>query len=241
MKPTIMPDPAKLELHDDVAVITMDDGKANALSPAMIASLAAALDHAERSAKAVVLRGRAGRFCAGFDLKIMASGAGAATELVKSGADLLIRLYEHPQPVVAACTGHAMAGGALLLLCSDIRLGASGDFKIGLNEVAIGMPMPVFASELARERLDRRALVAATVGATIYDPEGAVEAGYLDRVVAAEALGDLATSEARRLAKLPANAYASTKRSLRAPFVAHVRATLEEDLTRVMQDMHAGG
>ncbi len=235
----IMPDPALLELQDDVAIITMDDGKANALSPPMIASLASALDRAEKTAKAVVLRGRAGRFCAGFDLKIMGSGAGAATELVKSGAELLIRIYEHPQPVVAACTGHAMAGGALLLLCSDIRLGVEGDFKIGLNEVAIGMPMPVFASELARERLDRRALVAATAGATIYDPERAVEVGYLDRVVAAESLDGLATREALRLARLPAGAYASTKRSLRAPFVAHVRATLEEDLTRVMQDMQA--
>ncbi len=231
--------PATLELDGDVAVITMDDGKANALSPAMITSLAEALDRAETAATSVVLKGRPGRFCAGFDLKIMGSGPGAATELVKSGADLLIRLYEHPQPVVAACTGHAMAGGALLLLASDVRLGVEGDFKIGLNEVAIGMPMPVFASELARERLDRRALVAATVGATIYDPPSAVEVGYLDRVVTAEALHALATSEAQRLAQLPASAYASTKRSVRAPLIAHVRATLEEDLARVTRDMRA--
>ena len=84
-----------------------------------------------------------------------------------------------------ACTGHALAGGALVVLTGDYRIGASGEFKIGLNEVTIGMPVPVLAMELARDRLATSELVRATLLAQIYNPEGAVRAGYLDAVVAA--------------------------------------------------------
>ncbi|MEM9070930.1 MAG: crotonase/enoyl-CoA hydratase family protein [Myxococcota bacterium] len=231
-----MTQPVRYVLQDRVAVISIDDGKANALSPAVLTGLAEALDWAESNANAVVIAGRKGRFCAGFDLKLMTSGPKAAGELVKSGAELLMRLYEHPQPVVIACTGHAMAGGAVMLLCADVRIGASGDFKIGLNEVAIGMPMPVFVSELARERLERRALVLATLGASIVDPATAAEIGFLDRVVDEEEVRDAAFAEAARLAKLPKAAYASTKRSIRSPVIAHIRATFEDDLARVIQD-----
>ena len=235
-----MSSPVSFEKEGDVAFITMDDGKANALNPTMLTALGAALDRAREEAKAVVLAGREGRFCAGFDLKIMMQGPKAATDLVSTGAEVMIQLYEHPQPVVAACTGHAMAGGALLLLASDVRLAAAGEFKIGLNEVAIGLPLPVFASELARERLRRNAFVKATLLAHVFDPESAADVGYVDRVVAPAELRATAIAEAARLAQLPANAYASTKRSLRAPLVAHVRATHEDDLARVRRDMGMG-
>lgn len=228
------------EKEGDVAIITMDDGKANALNPAMLTALGGALDRAREEAKAVVLSGREGRFCAGFDLKIMMQGPKAATDLVSTGAEVMIQLYEHPQPVVAACTGHAMAGGALLLLTSDVRIGAAGDFKIGLNEVAIGLPLPVFASELAHERLRRDAFIEATLLARVFDPESAAEVGYLDRVVPPGDLRAAAITEASRLGKHPAKAYASTKRSLRAPLIAHVRATHEDDLKRVARDMGMG-
>lgn len=235
-----MSSPISFEKEGDVAVITMDDGKANALNPTMLTALGAALDRAREEAKAVVLAGREGRFCAGFDLKIMMQGPQAATELVSTGAEVMIQLYEHPQPVVAACTGHAMAGGALLLLCSDVRIAGAGEFKIGLNEVAIGLPLPVFASELAHERLARNAYLEATLLARVFDPDSAAEVGYLDRVVPYAELRNAAIAEAARLGALPGKAYASTKRSLRAPLIAHVRATHEEDLKRVARDMGMG-
>ena len=219
--------------RDDVAIIRMDDGKANALSPAMLTGLAEGLELAASRARAVVLTGRAGRFSAGFDLKIMTSGAEAARALVTAGCETVLRLYEHPQPVVVAATGHAIAGGAVLLLAADLRLGAKGAYQCWLNEVAIGLPMPLFVSELARERLARERLVQATLLASPFTPEQAVSVGFLDGLVDEETLLDEACAAAAKLAELPARAYAVTKRSLREVLVNEVRATLNDDLDRV--------
>src|ERR1700729_932081 len=125
---------AHYRLEGATAHIQMDDGKANALSQAMIDELVDALTRAEKEASAVVLAGRPDRFCAGFDLKVMMSSPEAAKTLLRTGADLLMRLNGSPLPIVAACTGHALAGGALVLLTADVRFGSAGAFRIGLNE-----------------------------------------------------------------------------------------------------------
>lgn len=217
------------EVRDTVAVITMDDGKVNALSHAMIEAIQGALDRAEKEAKAVLLVGRAGKFSAGFDLKTMMSGVEGAKGLLAAGSEMYLRIYAYPKPVVAACTGHAMAGGALLLLASDTRIGAAGGFKIGLNEVAISMPLPILGQALARDRLDPRRLTEAAVQARIYDPEGARDVGYLDEVVEPDALLERAHAEAKRLGALPAAAYARTKFALRERTIAYIRETAEAD------------
>ncbi|MCC6668742.1 MAG: crotonase/enoyl-CoA hydratase family protein [Polyangiaceae bacterium] len=222
--------PATLELSDEVAIVRMDDGKANALGPAMLDALDAAFDRAEREAKAVVLAGRPGRFCAGFDLKHMMAGPESARALVTRGADVLLRMYAHPQPVVVACTGHALAGGALVVLCGDVRLGTAGEFKLGLNEVAIGLPLPILAIELARDRLDPRHLTEATLLARQFDPEAARDAGYLDHVVPADQLLPRALEEARRLAGLGSVPFAASKRALRRDTIRHIRDTLDENI-----------
>ena len=165
-----MTEPVSYQLDNKVAVIQMDDGKANALSKGMIEGLLAALARAEQEASAVVLAGRAERFCAGFDLRVMMSGPEAATELLRAGSDLLMNLYGATIPLVIACTGHALAGGALVVLTGDFRVGAAGAFKLGLNEVSIGLPVPVLAMELARDRLLPTELPHATLGARIYLP-----------------------------------------------------------------------
>jgi enoyl-CoA hydratase len=85
--------------------------------------------------------------------------------MVEAGAELLLKIYMHPQPVIIGCTGHAVAAGALLLLTGDYRIGISGDFKIGLNETSIGLSLPTFGLELARDRLDGRYLNRANMGA----------------------------------------------------------------------------
>ena len=218
------------DVRDGVAVITLDDGKANALSHDAITALDEALDKAEAEADAVALFGREGKFSAGFDLGVMRAGPAAARDLVTAGAELFLRQLEFPLPIVTACTGHALAAGALLLLASDLRVAARGDFKIGLNEVAIGMGLPLFAVEMARHRLSRRHFVQATSQARIYDPDTAVDAGYVDQAVSADELENAARAEATRLAQAPQPAFRHTKRSLHAGLVAHVRATLEEDM-----------
>jgi enoyl-CoA hydratase len=221
------------QLEGTTAVVQMDDGKANALSEAMIAQLGEALARAEKEANAVVLAGRSDRFCAGFDLKVMMSSPEAATALVRSGADLLMRLYGTPLPLVAACTGHAVAGGALVLLTSDVRIGAAGAFRIGLNEVAIGLPVPRLAMELARNRLATTELGRATLGAQIYAPEEAARAGFLDEVVAASEVVARARKEAARLGAYSRMAYRGTKRRLRRATIEHILSSLEEDMRAV--------
>ena len=144
-----------------------------------------------------------------------------------------MRLYELPVPLVVACTGHALAAGALLLATGDVRLGARGAFKLGLNEVANGMPVPIFAHELARARLDPRELEAAVLQARIYDPESAARAGWLDAVLEPEDLLDKALGESARLGALPRAAYAASKRSVRRRLVDHVRSTLDANLAEL--------
>src|SRR4051812_42621514 len=100
----------------------MDDGKANALSAEMIDALLSALERAEREASAMILTGRPDRFCAGFDLRVMMSGPAAAAELLRRGADLLMKLYGATIPLIVACSGHALAGGALVVLTGDYRI-----------------------------------------------------------------------------------------------------------------------
>ena len=224
------------EEHGKVAVLTMDDGKANSVSAAMIEALDAAFERARTEARAVVLAGRPGKFSAGFDLRVMMSGPAAVRGLVVAGGEMLMRLYEHPQPVVIACTGHALAAGVLLVAIGDTRIGISGDFKIGLPEVKNSMPVPIFAHELARDRLDPRELTAAVLHARVYDPDGACRAGWLDRVVAPEELEEQALAEAKRLARFSPQAYAMTKRSFRQATITHVRDTIRANL-----DMLTGG
>lgn len=217
----------------DVALVTMDDGKANALSHAMLDSLDEQLDRAEKEAKALVLAGREGKFCAGFDLKTMMAGPESAAGILTKGGELLLRLYTFPIPVVAACTGHALAGGALMLLCCDVRIGVPGSFKIGLNETQIGLPLPLLGRELARDRLSRRHLTQATVMARIYDPETACDAGYLDRL--AESAVDEAVKEATGLGGLSLPAVGATKKALRAATVATIREGHEADMAELLK------
>ena len=224
--------PVTTTIEDGVAVLRFDDGKANVLSFAAIDSFSAALDRAEAEAQAVCIVGRAGKLCAGFDLSVMGAGPDAARDLVARGGQLLMRIYQHPQPVVVAVTGHALAAGALLVLSCDVRIGADVPAKIGLNETSIGMPLPLFAIALAEDRLATTAVVPATLGAQIYDPRGAVEVGYLDRVVPLETAADDSIAEARRLGAYSSRAYAQTKQVLRAGTLQRVREGGAADLAR---------
>ncbi|MEP7124858.1 MAG: crotonase/enoyl-CoA hydratase family protein [Byssovorax sp.] len=221
-------------LEGTTAIVTMDDGKANALSDVMIPSLLAALTRAEKEAAAMILVGREGRFCAGFDLRVMMSGPDAAKALLGRGSELLMRLYGCSVPLVIACTGHALAGGALVLLTGDVRLGAAGAFRIGLNEVSIGMPVPVLAMELARDRLVPTELPRATLMAQIYAPDDAAKAGYLDAVVPATDVLARAKEEATRLGALSRTAFAATKTRLRGKTIKHIQDTLEDDMKSLL-------
>lgn len=227
----------RVEVADDVAVVTMDDGKANAVGHDMVGGLHAALDLAEDDAKAVVLAGREGKFCAGFDLGVMAGDdAGAARDLLEAGAMICHRLFLHPQPVVAAATGHALALGAIMLMSCDVRYGVDGPFKLGTNEVAIGMPLPRFGVTLARERLSKRHLQAAVHHARVYNPSEAVDAGYLDQLVPAEDLVPTAVAYAASMAQtLHPEAFRRTRAHMRDQVASDFLVGLAADLDEVSQ------
>ncbi|WP_417518147.1 crotonase/enoyl-CoA hydratase family protein [Minwuia sp.] len=216
-----------LELKDGIALVTMDDGKANAVSEALLDALEPVLDEAEQKADAVILAGRPGKFCAGFDLKSLQGGdAEAAQRLIRRGGQMVHRLFSYPKPLVAAATGHGMALGALWLLACDSRIGARGAYKFGLNETAIGMVLPTFGLELARMRIPVSLHTEAVIQARIYDPAGAIAAGYLDQVVDEVAVMDVAMEAARELAKLPGGAYAQTKLNIRKPALDVIEKSL---------------
>lgn len=221
--------PASLEIRNDIAFITMDDGKANAINPPMLAALNACLDEAEARAKAIVLTGRPDRFSAGFDLKLMASMApDGVRDLVNGGGRLALRLFQFKLPVVAACNGHGIAMGCFMLLSSDIRVGARGPYKLGANETAINMVLPVFAYELLRARISPRHITHAAINGNLYDPDGAVEAGFLDEVQAPEALLARATEIAAGLCAVSGTAFANNKKLIRKPTLEAIAASLKD-------------
>ena len=214
-----------VEQRGKVLVATMDDGKANAMSPSLIAEVRAALDRAESDdgIGALVIAGRPGRFSGGFDLSVMQSGGPEAVgQMVAAGGSLVAAAYGASIPVVGACTGHAVAAGALLLLGCDRRVGPDAEVKIGLNEVAIGLVLPDWALAIAGERLSRRHLQSSVVNARLYDGSGAVDAGFLDVAVEPDGVIEAAVAEAEVLAELDPKAYAATVEAVRAPVLARM-------------------
>jgi enoyl-CoA hydratase/carnithine racemase len=209
---------------EQVATITLDDGKVNALSVDLLAELAGRLDQAEAEAGAVVLTGRQETLSAGFDLRCEPEGW---PEMLEAGARVAERMLCFPRPLVAACNGNAVAMGAFLLLAADHRIGAEGAFRIGLNEVAIGLTMPWFGLALARHRLVAPAFDRCTVTGVMLDPDAARDAGFLDAVVPPSELMDTAYASAQQLLALNADAHRATKLRARERALAELRDGIE--------------
>jgi enoyl-CoA hydratase len=220
------------ELDGRIATITMDDGKVNAFSIPMLRAVHAAFDRAEQDGAVALLTGRESYFSAGFDLKVFGGGeVDRVVEMLRLGATLAERILAFPAPVVVACNGHAVAAGSFLLLAADLRIGTEGPFRIGLNEVRIGLTMPWFAIELARQRLQPAAFSRAVVNATMYGPDEAASAGFLDRVVEGSELRGASLEGAAELAELDAAAHTATKLRARGGALAAVRSAIETELS----------
>ena len=218
---------------DRVASITLDDGKVNALSIPMLREIHAALDQAEADGAVVALGGREGYLSAGFDLRVFREDPENLPEMLRLGATLCERLLSFPTPVVVACSGHAIAAGSFLLLAADARIGVEGPFKIGLNEVRIGLTMPLFVVELARHRLAPAHFDRAVISAVMYEPGDAVTAGFLDRVVAPADLAEARAAMTEELAGLNPEAHAATKLRARGAALTALRAAIEAEFPPV--------
>lgn len=221
------------ELKDGVARIVLDDGKVNVMSTAMLGGIEAAFERAEREAGIVVLRSaRPGIFSAGFDLKVFAAGdAAKSLDMVRAGAELALRLMSFPHPIIGVLEGHAFPMGTFLLLACDIRLGARGPHRMGLNEVAIGIAPPTFAIELARSRLHPAWMSRTVTLGEMYEPEEALAAGFLDRVVAPEAIETTLEEIIAGLRVIHKPSHATAKKRLRQPAMDAMRIAIDRELT----------
>jgi enoyl-CoA hydratase len=219
------------ELCGTFSTVVMDDGGMNVLSVAMLDALNAALDRAQADGTAVVLAGREGVFSAGFDLAVFKRAKEEQIRMLTAGARTAERLLAFPAPVVAACGGHAIAMGAFLLLAADIRLGVSnGPFKIAVNEVAIGLTVPRFATEICRQRLAPAYFNRAVITAEHYDPQAAVAAGFLDELAPGAGLFAKARDTALALAKLDRKSLVATKLRAREGTLGALRHAIDADI-----------
>ena len=210
---------------EGVSRIVMDDGKANAMGFKMFAELEVALERAVASSAVIILTGRPGLLSAGFDLKVIQGGTEQEkSELVSKGISILMRLFGLENPVVVASSGHAVALGGFFMLVGDYRIGVKGDYKIGLNETAIGLSLPMFGLELVKNRLNSRYITRSAINAELFSPHQAVEAGFLDAVVAEESLLEEANLVAKQLNALDRSAFKKTKASLRQGLIEKVLA-----------------
>lgn len=216
--------------EENYAVISIQNGKANAISHEVIEGIHACLDEAEKHQKVFILTGSSGIFSAGFDLKVMMKSPESAKELVTKGSELSLRMLSFPTPIIIACNGHAIAKGAFLLLSADYRIGVEGDFKIGLNEVMIGMTMHHAGIAIAKARLSEVYLNRSINNSEIYTPKEAVNAGFLDAIVPESELISVAISVALQMSKINFKAHAATKLKVRKEHLETIEKAIKLDL-----------
>jgi enoyl-CoA hydratase len=228
------------ELTDGVLRLTLDDGKANAINGDLLAQLTAAADEAEHAGAALLIEGRTGVFSGGLDLKrLPALEPEALREVLLQFGRVMTRLFTFPRPVVVASTGHAIAGGAILLFTGDVRIGARGPFKVGLNETAIGLRLPRFTVEMARAQLVPSAWFSAIVAAELYSPSDGEARGFYTELADPEALRTTAMARARALALLPPDAFRENKLHLRGPKSRAAMEVYPRELDEFMRSIGA--
>jgi enoyl-CoA hydratase len=232
-----MSDILTYDLKDGVATVVMDDGNANSMSITMLDELHKAFDQASKDKAVVILTGREDVFSSGFDLNVFGQGAEKVLKMLTLGAELAEKVLSFPLPVITACNGHALPMGAFLMLSADRRICTEGNYKIGLNEVAIGLTVPYFAIEIARQRLTPSEFNRSVITSYIYTPHEAVMAGFSDQVVSVGKLMETAIEISRELIKLDLNAHKATKLRVREDALKRVRQAIETEL--VLENVRA--
>ena len=221
---------ATLERGEQIAILRIDRPPANAMSLELLDDVVAALRAVDRDPpRALVLTGREGFFSAGVDLKAVPGyGPEEQRRSVEGINEMALAAYALPCPVVGAITGHAIAGGLVLALCTDLRV-ASTAGRYGLTEIKVGVPFPQAAIGVVRAELPPHAARALVLGNELVDAEKCVQLGVFDEALDPPAVLPRALELAATLAELPAETYARTKAELRSATVAELRARAAAD------------
>jgi len=217
-----------LNIENDIANLRIDDGRANVITKEVATDFIQALNEAAQSAKVTIVTGGGDKFSAGFDLETVKSSGEAQAAMVTAGFNLLYHLYSHPLPLIAACNGHAIGMGAFILLCSDTRIGAKGDYKIGLPETAGGMPFTPLLVTILQQELNRKFFTSAALQSQMCKPEQALDANFLDILVDGEQLISTAQVGAKQLMQIPTTQYAENKLMLRGAALDSIKSELSK-------------
>ncbi|HEX9605560.1 MAG TPA: enoyl-CoA hydratase/isomerase family protein [Myxococcales bacterium] len=224
----------QLERVGEAMVLRMRAGKANAIGPAWLERMEALLDEVLAArARSLVITGYEGFFSAGLDLPALDALDEQAMGAFMSGfSRTMLRIFELPMPVVAAVNGHAIAGGCVLALQADVRIGATSDFRIGLNEVQLGIGLPAVVLESLRAQVPPPSLLPIALEGRLFSPEEALSVGLLHELLPPDRLEQRAVARAMELGALPGSAFATVKRGLRAPVAQRVRELASQDASR---------
>jgi enoyl-CoA hydratase len=231
----------EIERKGAVALLRMRAGKANAIGPAWLEKMAVLLDALDADQPgALILTGEGRAFCAGLDLPALVDlGLAEMTAFIHRFSDTMVRIFALPWPVVAAVNGHAVAGGCVLALQADQRLMASGAGRIGLNEVQLGIGLPVAVVETLRCQVPPAALFPVAAEGGLFAAEEALQLGLVHEVVEASRLESRAWERATALAGLPGLAFARVKASLRGPVLAAIREASAADARAWTETFHS--
>lgn len=223
--------------HDGgVRVLTLDRPPANAIDEGLLGDLKATLDAARGNdaVRAIVLTGHGKFFCSGFDFAAPRRDDEVANNLYDLYRDAHAALLGFPKPTIAMVNGHATAGGLVLVLACDYRLGVEGDYKIGLNEVAVGASFPRAALEIVRLRLAHARATELMLGAALYPASQALRLGIVDELFAPDSFEATVLRRATRMAGFPRESYAHTKQGLVAEALDRIAAETPSEALQAM-------
>jgi enoyl-CoA hydratase len=217
----------RTELHGDgVLVATLDKPPANAIDESLLGDLAHVVREAARNdaVRSLVLTGTGRFFCSGFDFASPRRDDVVAVDLYELYRDCHVELFTFPKPTIALVNGHAVAGGLVLVLACDVRIGRRSPDRIGFTEVVVGASFPRVAFEIVRLRLTNAALGELLLGARLYEATDGLRLGVFEELAAPEDLERVALERAARLGAYPREAYAFTKGQIIEDAAARIRA-----------------
>ena len=221
-----------IDLHDSVALLRVNGGRGNAIGPDFLAGVCRLFDEAERGgARAIVLTGYDRFFSAGLDLPPLVEYDRPTMErFMRTFADAMLRVFTCPLPVVAGINGHAIAGGCVLALQADRRVMVDAPYRIGLNEVQLGIGLPAEVIESARIQLSTASLSRIVLDGPLSTPAEALALGLIDEVVPLAELEPRCLAIAAQMCSGGGLGFRQLKAALRRPALETIRRVQDAEI-----------